>query len=172
MKKIRTVITVETEEVWIIRDRRSPVREWCSECGEQARMVTLAEAVALGGVGSRVIYHRVEAGGIHYAETPAGLLLFCETSLLDPATQTDRPLPDGLATGANDSFVLFGGFFHELSNLGKSLVRLPQVVQNSKAHLVIFIGREHFSLFGKDGRAHLTKAERPRSFQAHRGVCV
>ena len=44
-------------------------------------MVSLAEAVVLGGVSSRVIYRRVESGGIHYAETPAGLLVFCTNSL-------------------------------------------------------------------------------------------
>ena len=81
MRKIRTVITVETEEVWIIRNRRSPVRTWCSKCGEQTTLVTLAEAVALGGVSSRVIYRRVEGGGIHYKESQAGLLLFCTNSL-------------------------------------------------------------------------------------------
>jgi len=81
MRKSRTVITVETEEVWIVRNRRTAVRTWCSECGRQTTLVTLAEAVALGGVSSRVIYRRVESGGIHYSETPSGLLLFCANSL-------------------------------------------------------------------------------------------
>jgi hypothetical protein len=71
-------------------------------------MVTLAEAVALGGVSSRVIYRLVECGGIHYAETAAGLLLFCTNSLPKEATAISRldegqridetvlPLPDSV----------------------------------------------------------------------------
>ena len=101
MRKTRTVITVETEEVWIIKNRNSPVRAWCSACGQETGMVTLAEAVALGGVSSRVIYRLVESGGIHYSETPAGLLRFCINSLISSETQPTRSLPEGLENEAN-----------------------------------------------------------------------
>lgn len=84
MRKIRTDITVETEEILIIRWRRNLARPECAWCGERTRMISLEEAIALGGVSSRAIYRRVAAGEIHYEETPGGLLLVCPNSLLGP----------------------------------------------------------------------------------------
>ena len=82
MKKITTEITVETEEILIIRRRGSAARPYCRSCREQTRMITIEEAMALASGSLRAILRRVEAGEIHYEETAGGLLLVCPTSLL------------------------------------------------------------------------------------------
>jgi hypothetical protein len=55
---------------------------WCFACGEQARMVTIEEAMALTGASSREIHRRLEARGIHFTETAQGFVLICLGSLL------------------------------------------------------------------------------------------
>jgi hypothetical protein len=45
-------------------------------------MVTLDEASIIAGVNWRTINHWVEAGKVHFAETPEGLLQICLESLL------------------------------------------------------------------------------------------
>ena len=57
--------------------RTAPVL--CERCG--CGMLLLEEAVAVAGVTSRVIHQWVEAGAVHFAETPDGLLLICLNSL-------------------------------------------------------------------------------------------
>jgi predicted site-specific integrase-resolvase len=44
-------------------------------------MLTPEEAAALAQVSSRTIYRRVEAGELHFAETPEEPLLICLDSL-------------------------------------------------------------------------------------------
>lgn len=80
--KRRTEINVETCQVLVIRRPGRAVAAWCNECGEQTRMLTLDEAIALSGASSREIHRRVEAGEIHFTETAEGFLLICLPSLL------------------------------------------------------------------------------------------
>jgi excisionase family DNA binding protein len=44
-------------------------------------MVTPDEAARLAGVTTRTVYRWIEAGKVHFAETPEGLLLVCPNSL-------------------------------------------------------------------------------------------
>jgi hypothetical protein len=44
-------------------------------------MITPEEAVLLTGLDVRHIYRQVEAGTIHYSETPGGLLFVCFNSI-------------------------------------------------------------------------------------------
>lgn len=46
------------------------------------KMVTPEAAAVVAGVSTRTVYRWVEAGKIHFAETPAGLVLVCLNSLL------------------------------------------------------------------------------------------
>ena len=82
-KKKKTEIVVERDQVLLIRnpDARDP--QWCSECGEGARMVTVDEAAAITQLTARTIYHRVEEGEAHFSETADGQLFICLNSLLD-----------------------------------------------------------------------------------------
>jgi hypothetical protein len=82
MNKIRRVeITVERDEVLVIRNpgRRRLVH--CPVCAETVRMITAEEAAILAGVSTRTISCWLESGRIHHTETAEGLLLVCLKSL-------------------------------------------------------------------------------------------
>ena len=76
MKKRKETI-IETYQVQIIRRGSPEVRAWCDACSATVRMITPEEAAALAQVTTRIIYRRVEAGELHFAETPGGTLLIC-----------------------------------------------------------------------------------------------
>lgn len=76
----RREVNIETHQVLVVRRSGRGVETWCEECGEQVRMVTLEEAMALTGASSREIHRRVEAGEIHFRETAEGRLLICLNS--------------------------------------------------------------------------------------------
>jgi hypothetical protein len=79
--KRRTEITVETDEIIIIRQPRRVLRAWCRECDRQVMMVTVDQATAITSKSSRAIFRMAEDGNIHFAETPEGFLLICLQSL-------------------------------------------------------------------------------------------
>lgn len=76
----RTETTIETQEFWIIRSRRVD-RERCADCADCAGMLTPEEAARVVGVSLRAIYRLVEAGRLHFRETPEGGLFVCPASL-------------------------------------------------------------------------------------------
>ena len=79
--KTRTEITIETERVLIIKQRKGSVLTWCPLCARQVPMVKVDEAAVLCGVSARTIYRWVESERVHFAETPQGGLLICPPSL-------------------------------------------------------------------------------------------
>ena len=80
MKRTETI--VETQEVWIIRSRRAKPVARCAECAEdQSEMLTPEGAAYASGLSQRAIYRLVEAGRVHFAETPNGMLFICSVSL-------------------------------------------------------------------------------------------
>jgi hypothetical protein len=76
----RTEITVETERVLIIRQRRS-VRTWCRECGCEVEMVSLGEAEALTKVSGQEVGEFAQAHRWHLSENQEGTRLVCLASL-------------------------------------------------------------------------------------------
>jgi hypothetical protein len=80
-RKKRTEITVESELVLVRRSRRDLIRAWCASCAEQVSMLTVDHAAAVARVTARTIYRWVEAGQVHFKETPEGSLLICLNSL-------------------------------------------------------------------------------------------
>lgn len=81
MRRRRTEIVVELDEVIVIRGRQAIAFAWCAECGEQVQMLTPDHAATIGGVSPRVIYRCIEARRIHFSETGEGRLLVCQRSL-------------------------------------------------------------------------------------------
>jgi hypothetical protein len=81
----RTLILQETHEVLSVRrlvyapQRRTTA--WCGECAGAVPLLTPEEATLATGVGARAVYRLVEAGLIHFQETPDGLLLVCPNKL-------------------------------------------------------------------------------------------
>ena len=82
MRVIRRIeITVETDEVMVIRRLGVPNGGWCPSCGVQAEMVTAEEAARLSGARWQEIARLVKAGHVHFSETPDGGLRICSNSL-------------------------------------------------------------------------------------------
>lgn len=80
MKK-RTLITVETDRIILVRQsKRSPLA-WCDDCRRHVSLVTVDEAARISRTSSRTIFQRVEARKLHFVETPDGILLICLDSL-------------------------------------------------------------------------------------------
>jgi hypothetical protein len=80
-KRRRTEITIETHQSLVVRSSRRLVGTQCAECAGHSWLVSPEEAAAFAGVKLRTIFHWVEANRIHFAETPAGLVLVCLNSL-------------------------------------------------------------------------------------------
>ena len=74
-------ITMERNELSVIKRPLHRAFTWCSKCEERVQMITPDEAVAVAGRSSREIYRLVEAGRVHFWETPHGLLSICLRSL-------------------------------------------------------------------------------------------
>lgn len=96
MKKTETF--VETREVWVIRRRRSQAAGRCAECAGQSELLTPEAAATLTGLSPRAIYRLVEAGRVHFAETPKGTVLICPVSLSDAIRDSK---PEGSAPPVN-----------------------------------------------------------------------
>jgi hypothetical protein len=77
--KRRREITFETERIVI----RGELREinWCETCAASTPMVTARQAATLLGEETEQLYRRVEAGQVHSARTPGGVLMICLKSL-------------------------------------------------------------------------------------------
>ena len=82
-RRTRTVTTIETHEIWVIR--RPPPETpdiLCVVCASKAGMLTPQEAALRAGVSQRTIYRWIEDGRIHFAETMDGGLFVCLAPLL------------------------------------------------------------------------------------------
>ena len=79
-KKRITKITVESERI-IISRRQPAASAWCAACRAKTQMLNPEEAAAIAAVTPRTIYRWVEAGKLHFTESPDGGLLICINSL-------------------------------------------------------------------------------------------
>ena len=77
----RTEITLERAELSVLRRPVHQAPTWCAQCEESVQMITPDEAVAVAGRTAREIYRWVEAGRVHFLETPQGLISICLRSL-------------------------------------------------------------------------------------------
>ena len=76
----RTEITVETERLVVISDRRLRQRGWCTLCRRDVALVTVDEAARfLGATSSRVCSRRPSE--LHVIENGSGDMLICTQSL-------------------------------------------------------------------------------------------
>ncbi len=84
MSKKITEITIETEQVFIVRRQAAITESWCDGCSAFVRMVTPEQATLLTHISARAIYRQTENGELHFTETLEGLLLICLDSLKTP----------------------------------------------------------------------------------------
>ena len=82
MKRTKT-ITIETQQIQLIRRRTGDLtlEAWCNGCAAQVAWVTPDDAAQRTGQTTRELYRQVEAGTVHFCETPEGGLLLCLGSL-------------------------------------------------------------------------------------------
>lgn len=69
-------MTVEREEILVIKQPLYSALAWCAECGAQVRLVTLDEAIAFYRR-KLLRYWRAESGQIHFVGIPEVFLLVC-----------------------------------------------------------------------------------------------
>jgi len=81
-----TEITLETNEIFTVRQQANSVRIHCPECGSQSAMFTPCEASALFGFEIRAICREIDAGRLHFLETESGSVLICIDSLQKAAS--------------------------------------------------------------------------------------
>ena len=81
MKTRRMEVTIETDEIWIIRRPSSGLVAWCSACGRQTTMITPDEAALLAELDAREVYRQAVTGLIHYNETSGGHMVVCSNSI-------------------------------------------------------------------------------------------
>jgi hypothetical protein len=83
MKKTKTTeITIETEELFVIKKCDRSIYDQCETCGVLVQMVTLAEAAGIARVSELVIYEQMKTRFLHWKESPEGQVLICLSSLL------------------------------------------------------------------------------------------
>ena len=73
----RTIVTVKTSRLTVIRSARGSVDIWCAECAAFVPMVTPEYAARLCSSTPRAIYRQIESGELHCLETAQGELLVC-----------------------------------------------------------------------------------------------
>jgi hypothetical protein len=81
----RTEITVETEQIWIIRKSRTR-RGWCPECGREVDMVKVDEAGVIPGKATPPLSGPILPGlgdnrGWHWSRAEDGKPMVCLDSL-------------------------------------------------------------------------------------------
>ena len=89
LKKRRIELQTVTDRLLVIRAGGGPhAHAWCAVCAAWVRMLKADEAAFAAGVGLREVFRWVEAGVVHFTETPGGLVEICLNSL--PAGQRRR----------------------------------------------------------------------------------
>ena len=96
MRRIRrTEVTVETDEIVVIRRSQTTIVPLCSQCCDSVTMITAEQAREVLSVNTRAIYRWVEEGLIHHTETSEGVVFVCPRSLflagLMPALPGAKP---------------------------------------------------------------------------------
>ena len=76
----KTEFTIEQRQRTTIR-LRSQRLVWCDLCAAPGWMLEPDEAAVLTATTVRNIFHRVDAGELHFVESEGGALLVCRTSL-------------------------------------------------------------------------------------------
>jgi hypothetical protein len=74
-------VTVEIDEILLVKANRMPRRLHCARCRREVDMLTPEHAAHIAGVSIRKIYAWVEEENLHFAESPDGSLLICRDSL-------------------------------------------------------------------------------------------
>ena len=95
-KRKLTEILIETVETVVIRHGQPPepngeqLTSWCAECARAVTLLAPDAAAAWLGVATRTVFRQVEAGQLHFQETPDGRLWLCRNSVTAAARAQTR----------------------------------------------------------------------------------
>ena len=81
MSKIRTEISIESSESFVVRRKRYSIRSWCDCCGRVTIFVLPTEAGFLAGLDVNKIVSLVCSGDLHVFETARRGTYICLASL-------------------------------------------------------------------------------------------
>ncbi len=81
MSKIRTEISIESCESFIIKRKRQSIRSWCARCEKIGIFVLPTEAGFLAGMDIDRIVSFIYSGELHAANFPVQGTFVCLTSL-------------------------------------------------------------------------------------------
>jgi hypothetical protein len=84
-----TEITVERDEVHVIRRVGRRKIMWCTECARDVEVMTPEDAMVFAGLSGRTVAMWIKTARVHFTETPEGRILICAHSAL--ANQGDLP---------------------------------------------------------------------------------
>ena len=92
MRRIRrTEVTVETDEIVVIRSSQTTLVPLCPHCCDAVPMITVEQAREMVSANTREIYRWVEEGKIHHMETPDGVVFVCPRSLFLAGLMRELP---------------------------------------------------------------------------------
>jgi hypothetical protein len=80
--RTRMLITIQTDEVTIIRRRHHARHTWCRECAGEVEVVGMEEAGVLAGMTTQALRDCAKTQGWHLSNSGDGTLLVCLASLL------------------------------------------------------------------------------------------
>ena len=82
MRRIRrTEVTIETDEIVVIRHSQAAIQPLCPQCCDAVPMITPEQAAEMVSANARAVYRWIEEGRIHCSETPDGVVFVCPRSL-------------------------------------------------------------------------------------------
>jgi hypothetical protein len=90
--KRTTDIFVRTRRRFTIPQPEPAEQTVCSQCS--AQMFAAEQIAVIFGVGCRAVYRLVEAGAAHFAETEAGAVMICHSSLEAAIYGSAKQLPE------------------------------------------------------------------------------
>ena len=84
---------VEIHQLYVVRQQKNTAPALCHQCpAPVASLVAPDEAAIITGMSTRVIYHWIEEGILHFQETANGSLLVCLNSF--PTTEEGSAFKD------------------------------------------------------------------------------
>jgi len=90
--KRKVQVTIETRQLLIVKKMNGVSQLWCSECVGDVPLIRPEQAAVLAGVSPQMIDAWMDAGLVHFTESPEGWLPSVFGSLLDESRNKSTPL--------------------------------------------------------------------------------
>lgn len=81
MEKFRTSVTIETNEIWVVRQKRFLVRAWCETCGRETSFLPPNEAARIVCREPSAIHTLMKENRFHVQSFENAGLFICLNSL-------------------------------------------------------------------------------------------